>query len=59
MFRKHMQRCLLSLTIKEMQIKTKLIFYLIPVRIGTTRTPLTTNVDEDVGRKEPTVLVEM
>jgi hypothetical protein len=44
---------ILSLTITEMQIKTTLKFYLIPVRIATIRTPLATNVGEDAGRKEP------
>jgi hypothetical protein len=43
-----------SLAIKEMQIKTTLRFYLIPVRIAlTSKTPLTTCVCEDVGKKEP------
>jgi hypothetical protein len=36
------------LAIKEMQIKTTLRFHLTPVR-----TPPTTNVDEDVGKKKP------
>jgi hypothetical protein len=36
-----------------MQIKTTLRFHLIPVRIGIIKTPPTTGVGEDVGRKEP------
>jgi hypothetical protein len=36
-----------------MQIKTTLRIYLTPARMATTRTPPTTNVGEDVGKKEP------
>jgi hypothetical protein len=36
-----------------MQIKTTLRFYLIPVRIAIIKTPPTTGVGEDVGKKEP------
>jgi hypothetical protein len=34
MTKKHMKKCSLSLTIKEMHIKTTLRFYLIPVRMA-------------------------
>jgi hypothetical protein len=34
MAKKHMEKCLPSLTIKEMQIKTTLQFHLIPIRIA-------------------------
>jgi hypothetical protein len=34
MAKKHMKKCLPSLAIKEMQIKTTLRFYLIPIRIA-------------------------
>jgi hypothetical protein len=36
-----------------MQIKTTLRFHLTPVRIAIIKTPPTTCVDEDVGKKEP------
>jgi hypothetical protein len=36
-----------------MKIKTALKFHLTPVRILSSRTPPTTNVDEDVEEKEP------
>jgi hypothetical protein len=53
MAKKHMKKCSPSLTIKEMQIKTTLRFYLIPVRIAIIKTPPTTNFGEDAGKKEP------
>jgi hypothetical protein len=42
-----------SLAIKKMQIKTTLRFYLTSVRIAILKTPPTTCVGEDVGKKEP------
>jgi hypothetical protein len=36
-----------------MQIKTKLRFYLTPVRIAIIKTPSPTGIGVDVGKKEP------
>jgi hypothetical protein len=47
MAKKHMKKCSPSLAIKEMQIETTLRFYLTPVR-----TPPTTNIGENAGKKE-------
>jgi hypothetical protein len=47
-----MKKCSSYLAIKEMQIKTKLRLDLTPIRIATSRTPLTINLGEDVGKKE-------
>jgi hypothetical protein len=49
-----MKKCLPSLAIKEMLIKTTLRFHLTPVRIAIIKkTPSTTGVGKDVGIKEP------
>jgi hypothetical protein len=50
MSKKHMKKCSISLAIKEMQTKTMLRFYLTLVRMSITNN---NNVDEDMGKKEP------
>jgi hypothetical protein len=50
-----MKKCSLSLAIKEIQIKTTRRFHLTPVRIAIIKK--TTNVGEDVGKKEPSYTV--
>jgi hypothetical protein len=47
-----MKKCSPSLVIKEMQIKTTLRFHLTPVRIAIIKTPTSTCVGEDPGKKE-------
>jgi hypothetical protein len=51
--KKHLKKCLPSLAIKEMHMKTILGFQLIPVRIAIIKNTTTTGVGKDVGKKEP------
>jgi hypothetical protein len=53
MAKKHMKKCLPSLAIKEIQIKTTLRFHSTPVRIAIIKTPPTANVGKEVREKEP------
>jgi hypothetical protein len=57
MAKKHMKKCSPSLAIKEMQIKTTLRFHFTPVRIVIIKTPPTTSVGEDVGKRNPNPLL--
>jgi hypothetical protein len=52
MAKRDMKKCSPSLAIKEMQIKTWLRFYLIPVRMATIKNTRT-NVGKNVGKKGP------
>jgi hypothetical protein len=53
MAKKHMEKFSPFLTIREMQIKTMLRFHLILFRMVTIKNTITTNVGEDLGKKEP------
>jgi hypothetical protein len=55
--KKHMKKCSPSLATKEMKIKTTLRFHLTPLRIASSKTPPTTGVGEDVGKRNPCKLL--
>jgi hypothetical protein len=56
MANKHMKKCSRSLAIKEMQIKTALIFHLTLVRIAITKNTTNTCVGEDVHAEKGTLI---
>jgi CO dehydrogenase/acetyl-CoA synthase beta subunit len=61
MVKKHMKKCLPSLAIKEMQIKTTLRFHLTPVRIATIKNTTNNRCWQGCGgkRNPRTVVVGM
>jgi hypothetical protein len=58
MTKKHMKKCSPFLAIKEMQIKSTLRFYLIPVRIATIKNTTSNKCWRGCGgKKNPHILV--
>ena len=59
MFNKYIKRCSVSLIIREMQIKTTMRYHITPVRMAKIKTQEITSVDENVGKKELSFIVDI
>ena len=51
MAEKHLRKCLTSLSIRKMQIKTTLRFHLTPFRLAKIKIKMTADVGEDVEKE--------
>jgi hypothetical protein len=57
MAEKHLNKCSTSLVIRELQIKTTLKFYVIPVRMAKIKAHMTTDAAKDVEKMENSSIV--
>ena len=57
MAEKHLTKCSTSLVIREMQIKTILRFYFLPVRMAKIKTQVAAHVGKDVEKEEHSSIV--